>query len=334
MPQSNLLLDEPTFCVQPTLAAKFGFEESILLQQIAYWMPRSHHTIHGVKWVKKTVKEWHEEMPFLSIKQVRKCLDKLVSSKVVVASRLSKDATDHTLYYTIDRYQFEEITGQQPQLPFAQTGKSNCPNGQNVLPKQADEVPERANRNAPQGKTIYNDVQRIPTENTRELDSIPPVASNQTCCPFMRKSHAFDGPLEQAKVLVHDVWREVFPHAVCYDLSSAHSLSALINKGMMPQAIADAFRYWLKHASDNEQMAGYPIGWFVTAVPAISTKVNQPAPESDFERSLRKQEEREAKQAWIDNRSNEIVAEKQIPYPDAREIAGGEWEVQYGIRAA
>jgi phage replication O-like protein O len=170
----------------------------------------------------------------------------------------------------------------------------------------------------------------------KEIESIPPVVSNQTCCPLKREidSNFTPKPLDKAKYLMHDVWKEVFPHAVCYDFSKAGCLSQLINKGMMPQQIADAFRYWLKHASDNEQMAGYPIGWFVTAVPAISAKVNQPAPESDFERSLRKQEEREAKQAWIDNRSNEIVAEKQLPYPEAREIAVGEWEAQYGIRAA
>lgn len=35
---SNLLLDEPPLQVMPTLATKVGLNESIVLQQIHYWL--------------------------------------------------------------------------------------------------------------------------------------------------------------------------------------------------------------------------------------------------------------------------------------------------------
>jgi hypothetical protein len=111
MPRNKLLLDESPLVVLPTLAKVVGLEESILLQQIHYWLPKSHHAIYGVKWVRKTYQEWHEEVPFMTPKQVRDALNRLEQQCVIVGMELSKNRSDRTKYYTICYVHLEELTG-------------------------------------------------------------------------------------------------------------------------------------------------------------------------------------------------------------------------------
>ena len=99
---SRLLINEPPLQVLPSLAVKIGLNEAIILQQIHYWSERSKVEIDGFLWVYNTVTQWREQFPFWSDDTIGRALKSLRERGVVVASRLSKDPFNKTLYYRID----------------------------------------------------------------------------------------------------------------------------------------------------------------------------------------------------------------------------------------
>ena len=99
---SRLLINEPPLQVLPSLAVKVGLNEAIVLQQIHYWSERSKVEIDGLTWVYNTIQQWREQFPFWSDDTISRALKSLRTSGLVVASRLSKDPFNKTLYYRID----------------------------------------------------------------------------------------------------------------------------------------------------------------------------------------------------------------------------------------
>ncbi len=63
--------EESPLVVPPTLAGKIGLKKAIFVQQIHFWLQRSEHTGKGDlcqkrTWVHKSLREWTEELPFMS----------------------------------------------------------------------------------------------------------------------------------------------------------------------------------------------------------------------------------------------------------------------------
>ena len=108
---SKLLIDENPLIVIPSLAAEFGLLESIILQQIHYWIEhvgpdgRKYGKIaNGKRWIRNTVEQWQESnFPFASTSQIYRALKSLESSGVVLSrSDLNSIGYDRTKWYTID----------------------------------------------------------------------------------------------------------------------------------------------------------------------------------------------------------------------------------------
>jgi hypothetical protein len=66
---SHLLLNEYPLIVLPELAVKIGLNESIVLQQIHYWLiqhEKQEIDFHdGRYWVYNSYPEWNKQFPFL-----------------------------------------------------------------------------------------------------------------------------------------------------------------------------------------------------------------------------------------------------------------------------
>jgi hypothetical protein len=63
--------EESPLVVPPTLASKIGLKKAIFVQQIHFWLQRSEHVGKGDlrpkrTWVHKSLREWTEELPFMS----------------------------------------------------------------------------------------------------------------------------------------------------------------------------------------------------------------------------------------------------------------------------
>jgi hypothetical protein len=98
------LIDEPSLQLQPTLAAALGLNEAIVIQQIHYWLMNEKvgKWIDGRKWVYNTYEEWQGNFPWWCIRTIRRTLDRLRESKILLSRPLNDNPWDQTLWYTID----------------------------------------------------------------------------------------------------------------------------------------------------------------------------------------------------------------------------------------
>lgn len=136
---SKLLIDEYPLMVLPQLAKNIGLNESIILQQIHYWVDlfkksqNQHHFQQGKWWVWNTGTEWVENFPFWSECTIRRGLDslrkpytpkddkdtKIERKPLVIVGRFNKKGYDQTLWYRID---YEEIARIEAILSKCESG--------------------------------------------------------------------------------------------------------------------------------------------------------------------------------------------------------------------
>lgn len=101
---SRLLINEPPLQVLPSLAVAIGLNESIVVQQIHYWLGINGIGVEkkGHKWVYNTVPQWQAQFPFWSTDTVRRTLVSLKKSGLLIGECLSDNAFDKTMFYRID----------------------------------------------------------------------------------------------------------------------------------------------------------------------------------------------------------------------------------------
>ena len=102
----NLLLDEHPLLVMPKLAMLIGLNESIILQQIHYWLKikeqRQQDYIDGRYWVYNTYEQWQEQFPFWSIMTIRRTITKLENKGLLIVGNYNTAGFDNTKWYSID----------------------------------------------------------------------------------------------------------------------------------------------------------------------------------------------------------------------------------------
>ena len=103
---NNLLLDEHPLLVMPKLATLIGLNESIVLQQVHYWLKskeqRQQDFIDGHYWVYNTYEQWQEQFPFWSIRTLKRIFTSLENSGFLLSANHNKTGFDKTKWYSID----------------------------------------------------------------------------------------------------------------------------------------------------------------------------------------------------------------------------------------
>ena len=102
----NLILDEHPLLVMPRLATLIGLNESIVLQQVHYWLKgkeqRQQDYIDGRYWVYNTYEQWQEQFPFWSIRTLKRIFTSLENSGFLLSANHNKTGFDKTKWYSID----------------------------------------------------------------------------------------------------------------------------------------------------------------------------------------------------------------------------------------
>ncbi|WGL97260.1 hypothetical protein QE177_08440 [Arsenophonus sp. aPb] len=85
---SLLLLKTRPQIVIPELAARIGLNESLVLQQVQYWLTETDSGIkhEGRRWIYNTFEKWLEQFPYFSEKTLKRAFTSL---KKLVSCRLS-----------------------------------------------------------------------------------------------------------------------------------------------------------------------------------------------------------------------------------------------------
>ena len=116
------------------VAKKYGVNAAIILQNMAYWIMQNEanemNFYDGRYWTFNSKRAYGELFPYMSAKQIRTAIEKLVEDGVLVTGNYNKLAYDRTAWYSL-----------------TEKGKSICRIGQMEHPKMANGL-------SPEGKPI------------------------------------------------------------------------------------------------------------------------------------------------------------------------------------
>ena len=119
----------------PTLATIIGLNESIILQQVHYWLKIKEKSkqdyIDGHFWVYNTYEQWQEQFPFFSIRTLRRTFTSLEKMGLLLTGNYNKVKFDQTKWYTIDYGTYENIISSYGQIGHTIRSNWTIGKGQN-----------------------------------------------------------------------------------------------------------------------------------------------------------------------------------------------------------
>ncbi|MEH7223194.1 DnaD domain protein [Bacillus sp. JJ1566] len=143
----NILLDDRPLIVAPTLATLIGLNESIVLQQIHYWLKRTNNIHLNRKWVYFTYDDLAKQFPFISKSTIRRSILNLENKGLLSSDQFNKLKIDNTKWYSINYEKLEnlktsdngcvnlEYTPSEDEIPPSdQNEQTTCSNQTDELP--------------------------------------------------------------------------------------------------------------------------------------------------------------------------------------------------------
>jgi|GEM_PF-862804 len=109
---------------EPRVAKQVGLNAAVLFQNITFWIEKNQankrNFREGRYWTYNSVSAFKKLFPYLTEKQVRTALEKLVKSGLILKGKYGSDRYDQTTWYAL--------------------GKTICPNGQADLTKKENDT--------------------------------------------------------------------------------------------------------------------------------------------------------------------------------------------------
>lgn len=110
----TMLVGEYPMLFDRKLAATIGVSESIVLQQIHYWISKNQKKNINYKdgryWTFNSIQEWHEEeFYFWSESTIRRIFASLEKKGLLIIGNFNRNRFDRTKWYTIDYEKLEEM---------------------------------------------------------------------------------------------------------------------------------------------------------------------------------------------------------------------------------
>jgi hypothetical protein len=177
---SSMLFNEHPILLSRCLARKIGLNESIVVQQVHYWLEINRkigrNFVDGKFWTYNSYKGWQENnFGFWSVETVKRAILSTESSKLLISGNYNDHPMDSTKWYTINYEVFESLS---------LSDGSKCTNGDFIGRSKCTNptghfAPMTAGQNALIPQVILH--QPIPETNqrlTRDFHSIPSGEKN------------------------------------------------------------------------------------------------------------------------------------------------------------
>lgn len=105
------LYDEHPILIDKKLASVIGLNESIVLQQLNYWLHgKSAKQINDRLWIYNTYDNWQKDnFPFWSKSTVRRALDSCIKKGLIITGNFNKAGFDNTKWYSIDIGKLDQV---------------------------------------------------------------------------------------------------------------------------------------------------------------------------------------------------------------------------------
>jgi len=153
---TKLLLNESPLVIIPSLANAVGLNESIVLQQLHFWVEKSTNIYDGHKWVYNTYDDWQEQFPFWSIRTIKRIITGLENNGYLITSNYNKLKIDRTKWYRINYEKLESLVAR----PRGQVGTMDVPTCHDGGANLAPPLPEITTE-------ITTEIKREEEENAR-----------------------------------------------------------------------------------------------------------------------------------------------------------------------
>lgn len=98
--------DDTPIMVFPTLAKILGLNQSIVLQELHFWITENikekKAKINGETWCKISYREWHEIFPFWSQITIKRIFLQLEKEKLIISANYNRIKSNRTKWYRIN----------------------------------------------------------------------------------------------------------------------------------------------------------------------------------------------------------------------------------------
>lgn len=88
------------------LAVKYGLQAAVLLEDLRRWTQfykaNNTNSRNGRIWVRRSLDDFHDAFPYLSVKQIRYALKKLEDKGVIKTDNFNESNYDRTKWYAIN----------------------------------------------------------------------------------------------------------------------------------------------------------------------------------------------------------------------------------------
>ena len=228
---SRLLLDESPLVVLPALAKLVGLNESIIIQQIHYWLQKSNHEHEDKPWIYNSISSWQKQFPFWCTKTIQRTIKSLKAKGLIETGNFNKLKFDKTTWYTISYDQLELLL--QPE--------------KKVMPKCPTDVDNMSNTDGQPVPLIDKDIVSQPIPETTK------ITTKTTTDIVVKKSKDLVLP----DWLNKEIWKEWNEHRKS------------IKKPLTPLAIKRQINTLEKYKDQHEELLGEAIekGWVNIVTP-------------------------------------------------------------------
>jgi hypothetical protein len=107
--RSTYLINEYPIMVYPSLAEALGLNESIVVQQVHYWVGKKPKTRDGFNWTYNSYTEWKKQFPFWSERSIQYIFRRLEIKKILITGKFNKLPQDRTKWYRVNYQELDKI---------------------------------------------------------------------------------------------------------------------------------------------------------------------------------------------------------------------------------
>lgn len=193
------------------IAVEYGVNAAILFQNIHFWCEKNRangmNCHDGMYWTYNSRKAFRELFPYMSEKQIKAALDKLIENGLITTGTYNEDARDRTLWYAVTKK--GDCIFQNGNMEMPETANANAENG-SPLPyiKQTDINTDRYKEAEEESAGACEEVNPYGEGVTRlSTDTVQAYAANQLMVMSPRAMEELNG-------FVDDLTEDIVRHAI------------------------------------------------------------------------------------------------------------------------
>ncbi|WP_052085629.1 DnaD domain protein [Clostridium sp. HMP27] len=161
-------MDKKCVVIDVNLAVVLGVSESIIVQQMSYWLEKSTHIIEGRPWIFNSYANWQKQLPFFCESTIRRLIKKLEDMGIILSGNFNKCKMDKTKWYSIDYDALNRLQQKDDNLTYANkeqmdetTHEENCSNLAVDEINLTKAIPESTPETTPKDVVVVEEVSRL-----------------------------------------------------------------------------------------------------------------------------------------------------------------------------